>query len=167
MIEYEVGASRQVLAFTQAVLDRFHRYRQVRLWQKEAGGQLFAELESSRIVVIEATGPRRTDRRTRTTYVPDRAAEQREIVDMRTKGLHYVGDWHTHPEKSPAPSWPDETSIADCFANSTHNLNAFVLVVVGTAKPPDGLYVAIHNATSNLRLAADAKRASRARLTNL
>ncbi len=161
MIEYEVGVSRQVLAFTRTVVDRFWRYRQIRPWHKEAGGQLFAELESSRIVVVEATGPRRTDRRTRMTYVPDRAAERREIADMRLKGLHYVGDWHTHPEKFPVPSWPDDTSMADCFARSTHNLNAFVLVVVGTAKAPDGLSVAIHNADTSLRLAQVAERASK------
>ncbi len=153
MIEYEVGASGQLLVFTRTVLDRFHRYRQLRPWQKEAGGQLFADLESLRIMIVEATGPRRSDRRTRTTYVPDRAAEQREIADMRAKGLHYVGDWHTHPEKFPAPSWPDESSVAECFAKSTHNLNAFVLVVVGTAKAPKGLHIAIHNADGSLLLA--------------
>jgi integrative and conjugative element protein (TIGR02256 family) len=152
MIEYEVGASGQVLVFTPRVLDRFRRYRQLRPWQKEAGGQLFADFDSPRIVIVEATGPRRCDRRTRTTYAPDRAAEQREIAEMRAGGLHYVGDWHTHPEKFPIPSWPDETSIADCFARSTHNLNAFVLVVVGTANASDGLYVAIHNSESRLRL---------------
>lgn len=152
MIEYAVGASGQVLVFTRTVLDRFHRNRQARLWQKEAGGQLFGRLEGYRVVVAEATGPRRTDRRTRTSYVPDRLAEQREIVEMFGRGLHYVGDWHTHPQSVPSPSTPDETSIADCFAKSTHNLNAFVLVVVGTATPPGGLHVAIHNANTSLRL---------------
>jgi integrative and conjugative element protein (TIGR02256 family) len=152
VIEYEVGASGQVLVFTLGVLDRFRRYRQLRLWQKEAGGQLFATFDSPRIVIVEATGPRRSDLRTRTTYAPDRVAEQREIAEMRARGLHYVGDWHTHPEKVPTPSWPDETSIADCFGRSTHGLNAFVLVVVGTAGAPDGLHVAIHNADSRLLL---------------
>lgn len=152
MIEYEVGGSGQVLVLTQIVLDRFRRHRQLRPWQKEAGGQLFANFKSSRIVVVEATGPRRTDRRTRTMYVPDRAAEQREIAEMRTRGLHYVGDWHTHPEKFAEPSSPDETSIAECFAKSTHNLNAFVLVVVGTALPPSGLHVAIHNSDTSIPL---------------
>jgi hypothetical protein len=60
-----------------------------------------------------------------------------------------------------APSWPDETSIAECFAKSRHNLNAFVLVVVGTAKCPDGLHVAIHNADGRLRLLPAAERGAR------
>src|SRR5687768_9624470 len=79
MLRYAIGRSGQVLVLSEAVLRQFRRYRQTRWYQREAGGQLFARLSKSRIVVEEASGPRRTDRRTRTSYIPDRAAEQREI----------------------------------------------------------------------------------------
>ncbi len=158
-IEYDLGGSRQVLELSRSVLERFHRFRQVRPWQKEAGGQLFARLAQSRVVVVEATGPRRNDRRTRTSYIPDRAAEQREIDEMHSRGLHYVGDWHTHPERYASSSCPDVTSIADCFARSKHHLNALVLIVVGSRGVPDGLHVAIHNATAELRLLAKSRAA--------
>src|SRR3546814_8042190 len=76
------------------------------------------------------------DRRTRTSYIPDRRAEQAEIFDRHARGLHYVGDWHTHPERYPQPSSPDAQSIAECVAKSTHQLNGFVLIIVGQAEPP-------------------------------
>jgi hypothetical protein len=60
---------------------------------------------------VEATGPRRTDRRTRTSSVPDRRAEQREIDDRFRRGLHFLGDWHTHPKNIPHPSGPDVASL--------------------------------------------------------
>jgi len=154
MIEYEVGQSGQVLVFSDTVLKHFRRHRQTRPWQKEAGGQLFARIALPRIVVSEATGPRPTDRRTRTSYQPDRAAEQREILERHARGLHFIGDWHTHPETRPAPSGRDHRSIADCFVRSTHGLNAFVLVIVGTAALQEALYVAVHNAELTTRLIA-------------
>jgi len=153
VIEYQVGESGQVLVFSDAVLEHFRRHRQTRLWQKEAGGQLFARFTLPRIMVEEATGPRRTDHRTRTSYSADRAAEQREIVERHTRGLHFIGDWHTHPETRPSPSSQDDHSIAECFARSTHGLNAFVLVIVGIAALPETLYVAVHSAELTSRLA--------------
>ena len=57
--------------------------------------------------------------------------------------FHYVGDWHTHPETHPTPSNVDVESIQETFRLSRHELAAFVLIVVGTAPAPGGLYVAI------------------------
>lgn len=44
-------------------------------------------------------------------------------------------------------------SIAECVAKSEHELNAFVLIVVGTASLPDCLCVLIHDGAEALRLA--------------
>ena len=145
MLEYPIGGSGQILVFSEKVVRKFGRYRQKRWYQREAGGQLFARFSASRIVVEEATGPRRTDRRTRTSYVPDRAAEQREIDSRHADGLHYVGDWHTHPEPVPGPSGLDVASISESVRKSTHALNGFLLVIVGQAEPPGGLLVSAHD----------------------
>lgn len=122
--------------------------------QREAGGQLFARFDGFRIIVEEATGPRRSDRRTRTSYVPSRLAEQREINSRYERGLHYIGDWHTHPEKIPSPSLIDMRSIDDCVAKSEHSLNGFILIVVGTVEPPDGFHTALHDGVQNIELKA-------------
>lgn len=143
MIEYPLGRSEQALIFTVPVLETFSRHRQLRFWQREAGGQLFGRLDGSRIEVLEATGPRRTDRRTRTTFVPDRRAEQREIDDRFGRGLHFIGDWHSHPEKIPVPSYRDVSSLDDTVRKSSHSLLAFVLVIVGQLAAPEGLHVSI------------------------
>lgn len=143
MIDYPIGSSGQVLIFTVPVLEKFSRHRQLRFWQREAGGQLFGRLDGSRIEILEATGPRRTDRRTRTTYAPDRRAEQREIDDRFGRGLHFIGDWHRHPEKIPFPSYRDISSLDDTVRRSNHSMLAFVLVIVGQAAAPEGLHVSI------------------------
>jgi integrative and conjugative element protein (TIGR02256 family) len=143
MIEYPIGRSGQALIFTDPIVETFSKHRQLRFWQREAGGQLFGRFDRSRIEVLEATGPRRTDRRTRTSYVPDRRAEQREIDDRFGRGLHFIGDWHSHPEKIPVPSYRDVSSLNDTVRRSSHSVLAFVLVVVGQLATLEGLHVSI------------------------
>lgn len=144
-LRYPIGTSGQSLVIDAPVLAHFERHRQARWWHREAGGQLFARLEQAVVTVVEATGPRRGDRRTRHSYEPDRRLEQVEIDDRHRRGLHFVGDWRTHPEPVPRPSDIDLQSISDGFARSTHALNGFLLVIVGTAPLPGGLYTAVSN----------------------
>lgn len=143
MLNYQIGSSTQFLCFTPEVLAHFRQHQQTRWYHREAGGQLFATADGRLLTVVEATGPRRTDRRTRTSYVPDRVAETREIAEQETRGRIFVGDWHTHPESVPTPSPLDRRSIQECFRESTHCLNGFLLVIVGSHTFPQGLFVSV------------------------
>lgn len=151
-IRFPVGQSGQVLVFGKRALNHITRFRQSSEEDLEAGGQLFARFEDQVVTIIKATGPRRTDIRTRTTYIPNRVAEQREIIRHFRRGLHYVGDWHTHPQDFPKPSDSDLESIKECFLKSVHHLNAFVLVIVGIAALPQGIHVSLNNRTNSLHL---------------
>ena len=149
---YPIGDSGQRIVFCAEVLAHFDKHRQTKWWQREAGGQLFARFELPTIMVVEATGPHRGDRRTRYSYRPDRPTEQREIAARHSQGLNFIGDWHTHPEEAPSPSWCDEESMREVFTQSTHGLNGFLLVIVGWLPPPEGLAVWIYNQSTQLRL---------------
>lgn len=136
------GAS---LVLSDAVVERFALHQQVHRDQAEAGGQLFARITRYEIFVEEATGPRPTDRRGRTHYTPDRQAERKEIRERFVLGLHYVGDWHTHPESVPTPSPVDRFTISDCSRRSTHKLAGFLLVVVGNGDFPQCLHISLNH----------------------
>ncbi len=151
-LQFEVGESKQVLTVSPRVLKHFGKYRQRESGSVEAGGQLFARLSSKEVVIEEATGPRGSDLRSRTLYVPDRAAEQAEIDFWHTRRLHYVGDWHTHPELHPEPSGSDRESIRESFIRSKHSLRGFLMVIVGTAEFPRGLYVSLNDSDNELVL---------------
>jgi integrative and conjugative element protein (TIGR02256 family) len=153
-LKFQVGQSSQRLVLSRAVLKHFEKHKQTRASSLEAGGQLFARLSTLPEVIVEqATGPRRSDFRTRTLYIPDRSAEQPEIDYWHKKGLHYVGDWHTHPELIPNPSIDDTESIHESFVKSKHSLHGFLLIIVGTSAFPSGLYVSLNNEKSELSLA--------------
>lgn len=143
MIRYPIGHSGQTLVFTDPVLAVFAKYRQRRRWQREAGGQLFARFKDSQIVVSAATKPSRIDVRTRFSFRPNRRREQRDITSYHAEGFHFVGDWHTHPEPIPHISPDDAESVSEIVRRSLHELNGFVLVIVGTESAPSGLSVSV------------------------
>jgi len=147
MISLQVGASGETIVLPNQVLEHFWRNRQFRWWHREAGGSLFARIEQQLITIEAVTGPRPTDQRTRYSYSPDRLAEQREIEAFYKHDLHYVGDWHTHPEKIPVPSGTDERTMASRVLESKHQLRGFVFAIVGNGPLPDGLTVVVHDGT--------------------
>jgi integrative and conjugative element protein (TIGR02256 family) len=151
-LEFGIGHSPQHLTISPTVLKHFRKHQQGDVDSLEAGGQLFARLSLREVVIELATGPRRTDLRTRTLYVPDRLAEQPEIDRWHQKRLHYVGDWHTHPEAKPQPSTSDRDSIQEAFIRSKHSLKGFLLIIVGTEVFPLGLHVSLNNAQNELVL---------------
>jgi integrative and conjugative element protein (TIGR02256 family) len=145
MIRVPIGTSGQTVVFSSRVLKHLDKARQIKAAQPEAGGQLFAKLREGEIRIERATGPRLSDSRARTRYMPDRRAEQEEIARMHNDGFHYVGDWHTHPDAYPSPSAVDIDSIRECVLRSRHELNGFLMVVVGTGPVPQALHISTHD----------------------
>lgn len=129
--------------FTDEVLARLGTHRQLTSSAPEGGGQLFARFQQLDIHIEAATEPTPRDLRTRVSFVPNRWIEKRDIRRMHAAGLHYVGDWHTHPEPLPSPSQTDVVSMTDMFRTSRHNLAGFLMVIVGTVATPGGFFVGI------------------------
>lgn len=115
--------------------------RQRTFLAKEIGGQLFARFEESSIVVEIATVTRGRSRRTKFGFWPDREVERQDIALLFTRGLHYIGDWHSHPESIPSPSSTDINKALAIFNQSQHELNSMLMVIVGQSPPPVGLFV--------------------------
>jgi integrative and conjugative element protein (TIGR02256 family) len=120
------------------------RYRQRGLSSREAGGQLFGRVADDGWAVEQATGPRRSDFRTRFNFRPNRSSERREIEELFREGLHYLGDWHTHPEIAPEPSSTDIESMQEMVVASRHELPGFIMMIVGTGTGTAGLSISLH-----------------------
>lgn len=147
MILFNLPGGEQRLILTSSVLSFMDNYRQTTRRRAESGGQLFAKITPKLIVVAAATGPHRKDLRSRFAFVPNKKRLAAEIQAYFLKGLHYVGDWHTHPQKSPKPSWLDTHSMQKCFSKSKHSLEHFLIVIVGNAPPTSNLWVGLINHT--------------------
>ncbi len=152
MLCYTLSSNGPAIILSDSALATFDRFRQLSSRAKEAGGQLFARFDGADTLLLNATPPKWLDRRSRNEFVPNRCTQQREIRNQHALGLHFVGDWHTHPEPIPHPSNEDVFSMIDCFGQSVHDLRAFVLIVVGTEPAPDGLYVTIIDGSSGRKI---------------
>jgi len=152
-LRFRLPAELGILEITPEVLEHFNAHKQRRLLSREAGGQLFATFaEAPAMNILEATGPRPTDKRSPYNYEPDRIPERAEIKDRYARGLHFVGDWHTHRQERPSPSRTDEHNIRELVRFSSHDLAGFVLIIIGRAAFPEGMYVSFHSKTEGTRL---------------
>ena len=76
---------------------------------------------------------------------------------MFNKGLHFIGEWHTHPEISPTPSSLDLRSMNQLYSRSKHELTNFLMIIVGNDPEQLNLWVSIHNSSSFHQLVSKTK----------
>lgn len=137
----------QTLCIARAVLQHVRRHRQSKPWATEAGGQLFGAINSTRVCVIEASGPYAGDERSRYRYRSNTNAAQLAIEDHHRRGLLYLGEWHTHAEDRPSASNLDDDAMRRLIVNSRLNSNALLMLIVGRA--PDVAGIAAWNISSS------------------
>jgi len=152
MLIFKLSGHAQTLVFTNSVQRLFQKYKQTDKNQAEAGGQLFAKITPKLIIVTTATGPHPRDKKGRFHFFPGLKRLRREIHSYFIKGLHYVGDWHTHPQINPRPSLLDLASMRLAYATSRHELHYFVLVVVGNGYNAQDVWVGLVNSRETIGL---------------
>ncbi len=113
---------------------------------------LFAKIKLPKVIIKLATLPDISDVRRKNYYQPNQIHQQAIINKLFLKNLHYVGEWHTHPEKYPSPSLLDINSMKDCFKRSRHELNYFVMIIIGNSFNENMLWVGIHNSETYFKL---------------
>lgn len=124
---------------TAAALEHMYRYMQRRLWQKEAGGEIYAaDPDAHGLIITTAAGPNKTDHRTRYSYNPDIEAAMRDRERLFALGRHAVGLWHTHPEACPSSSCQDRQTTEEYLSAFQGDRERYLMVIVGNCgNPPD------------------------------
>jgi hypothetical protein len=61
--------------------------------------------------------------------------------EQARKGLLYLGEWHTHAEDFPSPSFDDKDAMRTLAEKSKLSIDAALLMIVGRENPPAGLYL--------------------------
>lgn len=154
VLAFPVGQSGETIIFPDFVLSHLRSHRQMKWWQAEACGLLFARTDGKRITIEVATGPYQRGWRARYACAIPPVEAQKEIEEHHTLGLHYVGEWHSHPERVPVPSRRDQQTIQSRVLESQHELRGFIFVLVGQASLPNGLTVLVHDGVRAIELAS-------------
>ena len=116
-----------------SVLKVIDPFRQRSLDAPEAGGILLGYRRETHLHVVEATVPGPADRRTRTFFGRDDSIHRkRAITQWRNSNryMDYLGEWHTHPERSPSPSATDRRAWSEITARRSHD--SYVFIILGT-----------------------------------
>jgi len=142
---YRSGETGQSIEIAPGVMVVFERNQQTTSSAPEAGGLLFARISPNAIQIVSATEPTKSDIRSRFLFRSSRQKAKIFIEQKFKEGLHFVGEWHTHPEADPTPSRIDIVSMAEAFSRSKHQLDHFIMIIVGNQIGDMRLWVSIHN----------------------
>lgn len=118
-------------------ISRMLKFRQDSCWKREAGGVLMGRYirDCLDVVIDDVTVPMRGDRRGRCSFFRDRDRHQQAINQawQESEGTtHYLGEWHTHPEKTPTPSVIDQTNWNQHLQEDRFSGDTLFFIIVGT-----------------------------------
>jgi integrative and conjugative element protein (TIGR02256 family) len=84
-----------------------------RLWPLETGGVLLGTQTSGLPRVVRVVGPGPSARHDRRSYEPDQNWQVAGTATAWTEDptLHYLGDWHTHPDGTTGLSADDRAAL--------------------------------------------------------
>jgi integrative and conjugative element protein (TIGR02256 family) len=101
---------------------------------REAGGILLGHHRGPHVEILKCTIPMPGDRRTRFGFVRhDKGHQETATREWRESGgaINFVGEWHTHPERHPTPSWIDRRSWRRQMIRAERD--PLVFIIVGSA----------------------------------
>lgn len=134
MAKFSFSSCNVEVEFAPEAIKKLSQYRQLRSCI-EAGGFLFtSDLYREPILVEDISVPSPKDKRTRARFIPHKKIAQETINNMFERGFHYIGDWHTHPQNVPKPSWTDIRTIKDVFKKSKHGLNFMLMLILSNSE---------------------------------
>lgn len=136
MTDWECERLHLRISLAPKVVEALLEHRQIKWKDREAGGPLFSNSPGRKCTIDLASGPFPKDRRARHSYIPHRPSVQADVHRKHRSGLHFVGTWHTHPSARPTASPSDARSISNLFRESEHNLDVFIMLIVGTHCDP-------------------------------
>lgn len=151
MFKYKIPESDQYIIFTEKVMSKIKKFKQ-KDNLPENGGILFARFNLPEISIEYISLPTKYDIKEKYKFCPNKKQQQKIIKQMEKKDLHYVGEWHTHPQKIPLPSELDLDSMKDRFNKSIHELNYFIMFILGNSTNDKDNWISIHNGKTYIEL---------------
>jgi integrative and conjugative element protein (TIGR02256 family) len=133
-------ADGRLVTIADTVAREISRYTELPEANREAGGVLLGRHRGPHIEILRCTAPMPEDLRTRFGFVrQDKGHQKVAIKEWLESGgsVNFVGEWHTHPERHPTPSWVDRRSWRKQIRK--HKPDPMVFVIAGSATTYCGL----------------------------
>lgn len=133
-MKYQFNLKSISVEFTEEILKNKHSFYHVE-GLPEKGGILMGELfPNKNLIVITNLIEVPSLNRTSVTYEMDMQFTHNIINETWTQSggtITYIGDWHTHPEYNPKPSFKDYITFSKNFFQSSINQNFLIYIIFG------------------------------------
>lgn len=89
------------------VIERIATHRQISQGDPEAGGLLIGTRRGRHIQISDITEPQASDARSRFLFLRNTAGHAEAATRLwrsSNQQMDYLGEWHTHPQRTPTPS---------------------------------------------------------------
>jgi integrative and conjugative element protein (TIGR02256 family) len=123
----------RLVTLAETVVREMSRFATSPESSREAGGILLGHQRGPHVEILRCTTPLPKDRRTRFGFVrQDKGHQEAATKEWLESGgaVNFVGEWHTHPERHPTPSWIDRRSWRHQMAS--RGLDPLVFIIVGS-----------------------------------
>ncbi|HBE8719201.1 TPA: Mov34/MPN/PAD-1 family protein [Clostridioides difficile] len=132
MIKYKVDKN-TILVISDNVISKINKYRQVD-GMNEFGGILLGRILSdfTEYEVVDISEPCDKDKSSKYGFIRNKENAQEVVNNAFVKSdgiIQYMGEWHTHPEINPRPSYIDKILLNKCFKNENIPNIIFMLIL--------------------------------------
>ena len=131
--DIEFANSRDRLLIKGKVINVFRKYGQKK-GTSESGGILLGYVYADRVEITKVTTPSRFDCSGLRFFIRSKISAQPQINKAweKSRGTSiYLGEWHTHSETDPRPSYPDRRMIMKSLKTTEMEIDFLYLVLVG------------------------------------
>lgn len=124
------------LKISSEALESFYQYQQDEPSKKEAGGLLLGRYikNSNDIVIDKVTIPFERDIRRRYFFCK-KDLQHQDIIDQEWESsegtCNYLGEWHTHPERTSSPSSFDLEGWRKKIVRDSFDYHSLFFIIVG------------------------------------
>ena len=136
------------LRITHRVLETFHRHRQMSFRLFESGGILLGSVVKKHVIIDKASTPGERDKRGIAFFHRNKGRAQ-SLIDkafLKSEGQQiYLGEWHTHREQTPSPSFIDNCEIRRAYKKSKLNIGCMVYIIVGNKDNLGNIWVGYYD----------------------
>lgn len=136
-----------ILHIEENVLTKLFVYMQRNDDDKEAGGVLIGRQVNGaeEYYLCDISEPTALDKRSRFAFVRNKVSAQK-VIDgkwQESAGIdNYLGEWHSHPENKPSPSYVDRRLISQIIRDGSNVFPKVFLIIVGRDQ---SLYIGVAN----------------------
>lgn len=124
----------KTLLIKEKTLNKIDKYKQLGSSDLEAGGILIGRIliENNNYIIDDVTTPMPKDTRTRHRFKRKSKGHQEYYNDLFYKSdgrCFYLGEWHTHPENVPSPSFLDKRNWKRLSGLGFENEHLFFIIL--------------------------------------